>query len=141
MNILLAADGSDYTRRAAQYLVATAKEYAKPPRIFIVTVHAPIPYPGAAAAAGKGAVESYQREECEKALAVAEAEFAKAGMKYESAWLVGEVAEEIASHAKKVGADLVVMGSHGRGAFLSMALGSTATKILATLKLPLLVVR
>ena len=141
MNILLAADGSSYTQRAAKCIAAHVAELATPPKIFVLNVHPPIPYPGAIAAVGSKAVESYQREECEKALAVAAAELDKAGVDYQLAWRVGEVVAEIDAYARKVGANLIVMGSHGHGAFVSMALGSTAVKILATLKLPVLVVR
>ena len=141
MKFLLATDGSEHARRAARYLASHVAEFSKPPQIFLISVHPPIPFPGAAAAVGKKAVEDYQREECEKALKVAEEEFDKAGLRYQSSWLVGEVAAEVERHAQKVGADLVVIGSHGRSAFLSMALGSNAAKILALVKLPVLIVR
>ena len=141
MNILLAADGSEYTKRAAKHVAVLAAELARKPAIFLLNVHPPLPFPGAAAAAGKEAVESYQREECEKALRVAQKELDKAGLKYQASWVVGEVAESVAGYAKKVGADLLVMGSHGHGAFVSAALGSTAAKILHGVKLPVLIVR
>jgi len=141
MNILLAADGSVYTKRAARYVAAHASELARKPKIFLLHVHPPIPFPGAAASAGRKAVEDYQREESEKALGVAEKELRKAGFEYKSTWLVGEVSAQIKAHAKRVGADLLVMGSHGRGAFASMALGSVATKVIASVKTPVLIVR
>jgi nucleotide-binding universal stress UspA family protein len=65
----------------------------------------------------------------------------RAGLAYKAEWVVGEVAQSVAEHAKTVGADLIVMGSHGHGALMSIALGSTATKILAACKVPVLIVR
>ena len=141
MNLLLAADGSDYTRRAAEYLVKLVAQMSKPASIVVLNVHAPLPYAGAAAAAGKDAVDDYQRDECEKALAVASRVLDKAGLKYKAEWVVGDVAAIVADRAKALGTDMVVMGSHGHGALMSVAMGSTATKIIAASKVPVLIVR
>ncbi|MBK9608171.1 MAG: universal stress protein [Betaproteobacteria bacterium] len=141
MKILLAADGSAFTRIAAQHLVNHIEWFAKVPEIHIVHVHPPMPYPGAAARAGKAAVAKYHREESEGALAVAEKVLVKAGLAYISYWLVGEVARELATYARARDIDLVVMGSHGHGALASLALGSVATKCIATLEVPIMIVR
>ena len=141
MKILLAADGSPYTRIAARHLVNHLQWFAKPPEVHIVHVRPPIPYPGAAAAAGKAAVEKYQREESLAALRVAEKELAKAGIDYTSVWQVGDVVEELARYVKAHAIDLVVIGTHGHGALANLALGSVATKCIATLDVPILVVR
>ena len=42
---------------------------------------------------------------------------------------------------KENGIDMVVLGSHGHGAFTNLALGSAATKLIATLDTPMLVIR
>ena len=141
MKILLAADGSAFTRIAAQHLVNHIEWFAKVPEIHIVHVHPPMPYPGAAARAGKAAVAKYHREESEGALAVAEKVLIKAGVGYISYWLVGDVAHELANYARARDIDLVVMGSHGHGALASLALGSVATKCIATLEVPIMIVR
>ena len=141
MKILLAADGSAFTRIAAQHLVNHIEWFAKVPEVHIVHVHPPIPYPGAAARAGKAAVEKYHREESAGALAVAEKGLVKAGVGYVSHWLVGDVAPELANYARARDIDLVVMGSHGHGALASLALGSVATKCIATLEVPIMIVR
>jgi hypothetical protein len=41
MKILLAADGSTYTRNAALYLVKFVRFFAQPPEIHVVHVHPP----------------------------------------------------------------------------------------------------
>jgi hypothetical protein len=51
---------------------------------------------------------------------------------------VGDVIVEYLSEHK---ADLLVMGSHGRGAFKAVLLGSVATRVTARCKLPMLIVR
>jgi nucleotide-binding universal stress UspA family protein len=141
MKILLAADGSEYTKRAAKYLADYVADLAKAPTVHVLHVHGALPYGRASAIVGKKAVEKYQAEECEKALATARKELDKAGVDYEAHWVIGEVAEEIKAFAKKNGIDLIVMGSHGHGAFTSFAIGSTGARILATCKTPVLIVR
>ncbi len=141
MKILLAADGSRHTKLAAQHLVRHAGWYAVPPEIHVLHVRAPIPYPRAESIAGKSAVETYQREESQAALAVAESELRAAKVTLRSAWVVGDVAREIDRYVKANGIDLVVMGSHGHGAFVNLALGSVATKCIATLEVPVMIVR
>jgi nucleotide-binding universal stress UspA family protein len=140
MKIVIAADGSPYTRAAARYVARQARALKEMPDIHLIHVHRPLPYAGAAGAVGKKAVESYQREESLKALAVAEKELAKAGLDYTSIWTVGDPATQIAQHAKKQGADVIVTGSHGHGALASLAMGSVATKLVAVSRVPVLIV-
>ena len=141
MKILLAVDGSEYSERAASFLAKNAGALAQAPEIHCLHVHAPIPYPGAAKAAGKSAVEKYQREESEAALAVARKELDAAKVGAKCSYVVGDVVEEIASYVSKNKIDLIVMGSHGRGSFAALTLGSVAMKILAGVKTPVLIVR
>jgi nucleotide-binding universal stress UspA family protein len=141
MNILLAADGSEYTKRAARYLADYVADLAKKPKVHVLHVHGALPYGRAASVVGKKAIEKYQSEECDKALAIARKELDKAGVKYEAHWVIGEVAEQVKAFAKENDIDLIVMGSHGHGAFTSFAIGSTGARILAACKVPVLIVR
>jgi nucleotide-binding universal stress UspA family protein len=141
MKILLAADGSEYTRFSARYLGALVRELARPPEIHILNVHAPLPYPGAAAALPEGSAEKYHREECLKALAVAEKELTAAGVPFKSAGRVGTVVDEITAYAASEGIELIVMGSHGHSALVNLALGSVAMAVLKATKVPVLIVR
>lgn len=141
MKILLAADGSEFTRKAAKHLARHIAWFSKPPEVVIFHVRPTIPYPGAAAAAGRKAVEKYEREEAEKALKVARKELDKAGIAYAAKWTTGDVAAEVGRYVKKNGVELVVLGSHGHGALLTLAIGSVAQKLIATLKVPVMVVR
>jgi nucleotide-binding universal stress UspA family protein len=141
MKILLAADGSEFTRKAARTLIEQAGAYRQVPEIRVHTVVPPIPYPGAARVVGKKAIDDYQREEAETALAVATDELARAGLKFTTSYSVGAIAEEIGACVKKHRIDLLVVGSHGHGALAGLALGSVATKLIATLDVPILVAR
>lgn len=141
MKILLAADGSAHTRTAARHLVDHLAWYAERPEVHVVHVHAPLPYAGAAAAVGRAVLEKYEREESEAALAVAEKELTGAKVAYKASWCLGDVATELAAYARKNGIDLVVMGSRGHGALANLALGSVAMKCIATLEVPIMIVR
>jgi len=141
MKILLAADNSEYTRRAARHLIEHLSWFAEAPEVLVLHVHPSIPYPRAAAKAGKSAVEGYLREDSEKALRTATKELDKAKVAYTASWTIGNPAPEIAAAAKKHGVDLIVMGSHGEGALSNLVLGSVTTKVIATVKTPVLIVR
>src|SRR6185503_11744244 len=97
MKILLAADNSDFTRRAARHLVAHLAWFAEPPEVLVLHVHPPVPFPGAAAKAGRAALESYLREDREAALAMATKELDKAKVPYKASWTTGNVAEAVAA--------------------------------------------
>jgi len=141
MKILLTTDGSEFTRRAAQYVAGHLGDLSSAPEIHVLNVHPPLPYRRAASVLGKKALESYYAEEAAKALAVATKVLEKAGMSYEASFRVGEIVEEIGKYVKKAGIDLIVMGSHGHGALGSLAMGSVTAKVLAALKTPVLIVR
>jgi len=141
MRILLAADGSEYTRKAAEFIASQPGWLREAPHMYVHTVHPHVPLPGAAAAVGKQHVEEYYRKDCEETLAVACKPLQAAGIKYEASYSVGEVAPEIRDFVTRNKIDLVIIGSHGHSALANVALGSVATKLIALLKIPILVVR
>jgi len=55
--------------------------------------------------------------------------------------LEGEVATCLCTHAEEVGADLVVMSTHGRGPLARFWLGSVADEVVRSARLPILLVR
>jgi nucleotide-binding universal stress UspA family protein len=55
--------------------------------------------------------------------------------------LEGTPADKIIRAARRRRADLIVMGTHGRGAFARVALGSVAGRVIATASCPVLTVR
>ena len=52
----------------------------------------------------------------------------------------GRVHEEVCEHAAKIGADLIVAGTHGRGAVGRLLLGSVAEKLIRASEVPVVVV-
>ncbi len=139
MKILLAADGSKFTPHAVNYLITHAEQFQSAD-ITLVTVHAPIPG-RAAAYLDREAVQSYYQDECEKALNPARRALKKAGISHKDTYKIGDPGDGLAALATKGKFDMVVMGSHGRGLFGNLILGSVATKVLAGCKVPVLVIR
>jgi nucleotide-binding universal stress UspA family protein len=140
MNILLAVDGSEYSRKTASWLATHVSLLSSKPKITVLNAHPAIPV-RAAPAVGKNAVERYYREECETALAPACAILKRGGVEHEALWQVGDPAKTIVDIARKRKANLIVMGSHGEGSLAGLLLGSVVTKVLARCKVPVLVVR
>jgi nucleotide-binding universal stress UspA family protein/CBS domain-containing protein len=64
-----------------------------------------------------------------------------AGLTYQLLTEMGEPADVILKTEKREGADLVVMGTHGRGGFSRLVLGSVAERVLRQSSCPVLAVR
>jgi nucleotide-binding universal stress UspA family protein len=86
-------------------------------------------------------IEKMQRDAFEKATEAARKVFEKAQVPVETVRLSGPAGDAIAEHAAKKKVDVLVMGSHGYGAFKSAVLGSVATRVAAHCRTPLLIVR
>ncbi len=63
------------------------------------------------------------------------------GVSVESRVVSGYAAEEIVSVADEVGADLIVLGTHGRKGIDKILFGSVAEKVIKTAKAPVLSMR
>lgn len=140
MKILLAVDGSEFTKKMLAYLVTHEELLNAKNDYTIVTVHAALPN-RVKSAVGKEQIDQYYAEECEKILSPVSKFLAKHDIQAKSVWKIGEIGASIAAIANKGNFDLLVMGSHGRGKLASMVMGSVATQVLAETKVPLLLVR
>jgi nucleotide-binding universal stress UspA family protein len=141
MKILIAADGSAYTTKAVKYVTTHLDWFKDNPELHLLHVQSPIPEVRARAVLGHTAVENYYNEEVKAALAPAEELLRENAIPFEAKHLIGDVAEQIQEYVKKNKIDMIVMGSHGHGAFLSLIMGSVATKVLAMTSVPVLLVR
>ena len=83
------------------------------------------------------------REEGRAALEAAEAAVEEGAeeVSTERHTLEGGPAREIVTHAERTGADLVVMGTHGRGGINRILIGSVAERVVRTSNVPVLTVR
>ncbi|OGB00551.1 MAG: universal stress protein UspA [Burkholderiales bacterium RIFCSPHIGHO2_12_FULL_61_11] len=141
MKILLAVDGSDYTKKMLAYLSTHEELFGVATNDYtILTVQPALP-PRARAVVGKEVMDGYYAEEAEKIIAPVSKFLTRHGINAESCWKVGPAGETIAQFADDGKFDLVIMGSHGHGALGNLVMGSVATRVLASGKVPVLLVR
>jgi universal stress protein A len=76
----------------------------------------------------------------EEALEARAGRVREAGLACEVALIEGTPAAEIVEHAAKVGAGLIVIGTHGRGGLAHAVLGSVTERVLHRATCPVLVV-
>jgi nucleotide-binding universal stress UspA family protein len=67
--------------------------------------------------------------------------FASSGPRYEGVVRIGEPAREIVAYAEESACDLIVVGTHGRGAPSRWVLGSVAERVVRASRVPVLTVR
>ncbi len=140
MKILLAVDGSDYTRRMLAYLTTHEDWLGTRHRYTVFYAVLQVPH-RAAAFAGPETVRGYYEDDVRVVMEPIRAVLSEKGIDATFVHKVGHPAEEIAAYAEEGNFDLLVMGSHGVGALKNLVLGSVATKVLARCTVPVLLVR
>jgi nucleotide-binding universal stress UspA family protein len=140
LNILLAIDGSKYTRRMLAYVAAHDEWLGAKHRYTVLTV-VPLMHARAAAFTAHETIRRYYQQEQEAVLKPVRAFFARHRLDATFVGEAGDPAERIVAHARTGKPDLIVLGSHGRGHVAGLLMGSVATKVLATTKVPVLLVR
>jgi nucleotide-binding universal stress UspA family protein len=140
MKILVAADGSPFTKRMLAYLAAHDEWLGAHHKYTVFTAVPPVPA-HAAKMIDRDLIKSYYAGEADKVFKPIRTFMKSQGLEADYINKVGHPAELIARQADSGRYDLLMMGSHGHGLLGSLVLGSVATKVLAGCKLPLLLVR
>ena len=140
MKILLAVDGSDYTKRMLVYLAAHDEWLGNRHDYTVVNTVAPVPA-RAASVIDRDTLKSYYADTSEAVFKSIRTFFKKQGIEATFVGKVGHAAEVIAKTADAGDFDLLVMGSHGHGTLGNLVMGSVATKVLSACKTPVLLIR
>jgi len=140
MKILVAADGSSYTKQMLAYLAAHDEWLGGAHEYTIIHTVTAVP-PRAASVLDRQVLKDYYESEGEKVFKPIRQFFEKQGIKASYVAKVGPAAETIASTADKGKFDLLMMGSHGHGTLTNLVMGSVATKVLANCSTPVLLIR
>ncbi len=140
MKILLAVDGSAYTKKMLAYLATHDEMFGTNNAITLITVQLPLPS-RARAAVGVDVANGYYADEAAKVTAPVVKFLKRHGMEPTVVSKVGAPGEVIARAADSGKFDLLVMGSHGHSALGNLVMGSVATKVLAHCGVPVLLVR
>jgi len=151
-NIVVPTDGSELALKAAAFAGTLAR--ALDATVTVVVVHSedaiqPLAwgagdFPASATNASqsveqiRGKMEDMakRRELAETMKAIGELSSPPAAVQ-----LWGHAAEQICNHAARVGADLIVMGSHGRSGFKRVLLGSVSNAVANHAHCPVTIVR
>ena len=143
--ILVAVDGSDASNKGLREAVRVAK--AEGAQLFAVHVVDQFPafagLDGMAVASGVDVLPAL-REGGKRILDKAQALALKQGVKAKVSlreMLSGGAADPIVREARKVRADLIVLGTHGRRGVRRMVLGSDAEQVVRSASVPVLLVR
>ncbi len=141
LKLLIAVDGSAHAQRAIE---AAARLEPQTSGLDAVLVHVrdlPVyadQYPSLDAQAVEFALQQQQSAVLESALAAAR----QAGLKQvRTQAAVGSTAQEIARAATELGADMILIGTHGRGALGGLLLGSVAQRVVHLAAVPVLLVK
>jgi nucleotide-binding universal stress UspA family protein len=138
--ILVATDFSPCSKRA----VETAAELAVSTKAEVVLLHA-FQFPVLSFLDGAYFPSSDEvaklTHAAQDALADVSAELGARGITTKTVLRDGNPAEEVASQAKELGCDLVVVGTHGRSAMGRALLGSVAHNVIRLSPVPVVTVR
>ena len=140
MKILLAVDGSHYTKRMLSYIAAHDELLGPGHEYLVFQAIASIPaYP--TRFLDRAVIDGYYLEQSEQVFVPVRAFADQQGWNFRCVYAHGLPAEEIAAIAEAEKVDLIVMGTHGHSSLGNVILGSVASGVLARCKLPVLLIR
>ena len=148
LKVGIAVDGSKFGRQAVRYVIRHRDLFGPQPQLQLLNV---VPdFAGAVMPDMAGiALPAFSAEEVaamqakafDAVIKPARRLLDKAGLAAEVVRLAGKPGDELAAYAKKKKLDVLVMGSHGYGAFKRAVMGSVATRVIAHCTTPVLLAR
>lgn len=140
MRILLAVDDSAVGEAVVKRVAKLAKKLRDAPELHVLSA---VPRLSKAAEKefGKAGPVRYYDGQFEAALAPLRPLLARTKLSVVEHKAIGDIVPTILDEAKKARADMIVIGSHGKGALKSLLVGSVTQKVIALSPLPVLVVR
>jgi nucleotide-binding universal stress UspA family protein len=135
--ILIATDGSSSALEAVEFGVALASEQEAEVTFIHVLPLFDLQGNGSGARPTAHHSDDADRVPVNEAGAIA----AEKGVAWKGEIMAGEAVDEIVAYADSIDADLIVVGSRGRGAVTSALLGSVSRGVLHEARRPVLIVR
>jgi nucleotide-binding universal stress UspA family protein len=140
MKILLAVDGSTYTKRMLAYVAAHDELIGTSNEFTVLTVVTPVP-PQVTNFIDRATLQKYYEDEAEAVFKPVRAFAEQNKWKPTFVHTVGHSSEVIADTAKSGKFDLLIMGSHGHSTLGSLVMGSVTSRVMAHCTTPILIVR
>ncbi|MDH0899967.1 universal stress protein [Comamonas aquatica] len=141
MKILLAVDGSPFTKKMLAYLAAHEELIAAGRHEYTALTVQPSLPPRARAALSKDMVDEYYAEESAKVLDPVTKFLAQSGITVHTRAEIGPAGTTIAKIAEDEKFDLIIMGTHGHGSLGKLVMGSVSTQVLANCSVPVMLIR
>ncbi len=141
LKILVPVDGSANALRAVQHVIDQRDWYQGPLELHLLNVQLPVASGVVKSFIKQSQLNDYYRDEGLAALKPAREALESAGLACQHHIGVGEPARTILDYAADKQCQLLVMGTHGRGAFAGALLGSVAAKVVHAAPVPVLLVR
>lgn len=142
-HLLVPVDGTELSERAAQVSLDLARKLGARVTGFVAEPMAPLPTMAANLASYQRETDAHQARteaHARDVLARFGAKAAEAGVAFDGKFQRSDsVDDAIVKAAAEFGCDLIVMVTHGRGAFGELLFGSHTKNVLSRSKLPLLV--
>ena len=140
MKILLAADGSSYTKKALAFLVTHEGLSGNDGELIVLNVQPSVP-PRVMTMLGADTVAAYHSEEAQKVIEPIKAFLARHTIPFRCNWVVGSPVDRILEAAQTEKVHLIVMGTHGYGLVGRFFMGSIAQRVVAGCDVPVLLVK
>lgn len=138
-NIVLATDGSAYSDAAARFVAG--RELLREDVCAHVVHCVPEVSGEVKSYIDKDDIEAWHAEENAKLMKSVIDILQAGGVQTVCHGLVGFAPERIVAYAQSVDAEAIIMGTHGRGAFLDAILGSVASRVIAHAPCPVILVK
>ena len=140
MKVLLAADGSKYTKKALAFLVTHESLVGDNDELLVLNVQLQVPS-RVRAMLGSAEIAAYHREESDKVLNPIKKFLDKHTLNYRCVSVVGHPGDEILKAAEKQKSHLIVMGTRGHGLIGRALIGSIAQRVVSDCDVPVLLVK
>lgn len=140
MKILIAADGSLYTKRMLAF-IAAHDEWLGPQHTYTVLHCVPAIPHRAAAFVSRDQIRAFYESDAEAVFKPIRAFFKMHDATVTFVHRIGPPGPNIAKLAEKNKFELIILGTHGYSAIGGVVMGSVATKVLSLCTTPVLLVR
>ena len=140
MRVLLAVDGSKFTKKALAFLATHETLMSPDAELIVLNVQVAVS-PRVKTMLGAATVRAWHTEEAGKVLDPIRNFLSRHKIPFKASWVAGTPATQIAQAAKREKVHMVVMGTHGHGLLGRALLGSVAQRVVADVDVPVLLVQ
>jgi len=139
--IVLAADGSEHSGRAVEFLLQLRPPAARVTVVSVVRPHRPLPLEGMPGGEAMLEIDRLERAAAQSLASGVQARLAEGGIQAEARVRSGDPAQEVLAATAERGAELVVAGARGVSFIEGLLMGSVADRLLRRAPCSVLLVR